>query len=1576
MSDHLHTQPDEHLEARITAYVLGEASPFESAELEDLISKSPELQLFLNRTRTLHGLIKEAETTSNTPAEDWKLPAEKREKLDALLGTEESIVRLNKESRIRRASYRAVFGIAAVFVVTLFTIRLVPWDYEAEAVIEIVPRGRTIDPLTGQNSSQMTANFFGTEFEKIKSRNTLGLVIDELDLTNRWGIDRDSALNRLKKSVETENIRGTDLLSIRVSERDEQDALEITDSLVRNYKEYRSSLEEKNLEKGIAELKKAVREQEDKVEERRKVLTTISRTKDIVYAGDGTRRGLGVDRAANSSLDEFTRIENEKMQLESQIQSLLSYDSEQLKIYASGLDLPDNAVKTLYPEYLAKKREVEGLKANGLGGNHPTIVAQEKLLEQTKEQIDESVVNLRTRLQGQLDLAKDRLVKAEAKKDVAKREAVEENIDNSDYLDAKRDFETEQGLLERMKIKLISAEIDGDITEESIVVHDPASIKRRSALSLLSAPEKKEAPNESIALAENSPPQSEIASPKPTRLSASKAEPQIHIGGQVRTTGPFDFKEGTTLGDAVAIAGGATEFGSRKRVKVYRDGKATTYNLTDDSFANLELQAGDTIEVPQKNFFGCGAGRDELVESAPIPAEPEAELAELTEGLRSGDAAIDLNHIDAILNNPNRTAVEDSDETVMSLTGTLSPEVKGKKKPSGVAGSDFDAFAPEPTNAPAVPKPSPPASAPVAGGAMVEVDESTKDPAIFGRTSSGGVDDFGDGYGGKAGETWDSSNLDAWGESPNADGESITAGSGRDISLGFSMDDLAAVEEQRKPGNSDKGRELLEEADSNGRTENELRYLYDPIRNNPALTEESSRGVEELRRKLYMADENYDLGRYDDAVEAYEEALRIDPYNKAARLGMEKVNNAKSDYYRAAYDQTRSELLAQVDRSWELATPAEITKAPMDGGTRKHLFDEVDAAWGLAAPGETNAAIDGLVSESKEKALGSGQKAKGYEWSFDPFAETGDSAGALYALPPIIDTEGEPEVVEFEGFMNYGNGIVTPLETTSFFDSSLAEGKPEGVEYRFAWLGVADDSAKNPPQFEVGREFIYPTEFQLPELANNVNGATTFPVTPATPAGFETLDVGGELEVEGRIPTLDEIPVLSRLFKAPEISLADLSEEIPATEEPFSTFSLNISDASFQIARAAIEKGEQPDPAAIKPEQFYNAVEYGDPAPSSLEPVAAAIDQTAHPVIPGRNLVRVALRTASTGRSAAQPLRLTLLVDQSGSMVREDRRAAMETALEQLATLLTENDEVTVIGFSRTPRLLADSLPGNQAEKLPELINQTANEGGTNLEQAITLASELALRHKLDSAQNRIVLFTDGAANLGNADPTRLSESIESLRQQSISFDIAGIGATDLNDNLLAELARHGNGRYYLVDENTGASLASQLAGAFRPAAENVKVQVVLNPNRVGNYKLIGFEKDRLKTEDFRNDSVDAAELAADEAGVAMYQVETLPEGTGEIGEVSVRFRDTASGEMVERTWTIPYDPSAPAIDKADEKTQLATLSLLAAQKLQGGPLADAINLRNFSETLARLKQTYAKDEKTTQMLTFIARLK
>jgi len=112
-------------------------------------------------------------------------------------------------------------------------------------------------------------------------------------------------------------------------------------------------------------------------------------------------------------------------------------------------------------------------------------------------------------------------------------------------------------------------------------------------------------------------------------------------------------------------------------------------------------------------------------------------------------------------------------------------------------------------------------------------------------------------------------------------------------------------------------------------------YLDDPIRTNPALTYEHTENVDKVRRNLYLAEGAYNLGKYDDSFRYFEEVIRVDPFNKAARRGMEKLAQAKADYYRAAYDQTRAELLAQVDKAWELSVPPLLTDAPKIGDQPK-----------------------------------------------------------------------------------------------------------------------------------------------------------------------------------------------------------------------------------------------------------------------------------------------------------------------------------------------------------------------------------------------------------------------------------------------------------------------------------------------------------------------------------------------------------------------------------------------------------------------------------------------------------------
>lgn len=371
-----------------------------------------------------------------------------------------------------------------VFMTAAVITYVMPKKFESSATIEVRPKSLGQSPFEGINSASYgttptTAQFFGTEFEKIKSRNSLAKVVDNLSLVNKWGVDRETAISILKGIVNTQNIRGTDLISITVRHTDKEDARNVTAEVAKAYKEYRTEIESRDADKGSYELNKAVRDQEDKVEERRKVLATIVRTKGIIYKGQDSfygQSGVDEDQGARSALQTYNELEQEKMQLESQINSLLKYDSDQLMVYAAGLNLPDNVIKNLLPQYNEATRALEALKINGLGDRHPTVLAAADQIRAMKTQLDEGVVNLRATLQAQLDLATDRLKNVEVMKDETREEAIKRGLDAQDYVDAKRDFETDQQLLQSMKLKQIGKNITDKMTDESIVVHEDPQI--------------------------------------------------------------------------------------------------------------------------------------------------------------------------------------------------------------------------------------------------------------------------------------------------------------------------------------------------------------------------------------------------------------------------------------------------------------------------------------------------------------------------------------------------------------------------------------------------------------------------------------------------------------------------------------------------------------------------------------------------------------------------------------------------------------------------------------------------------------------------------------------------------------------------------------------------------------------------------------------------------------------------------------------------------------------------------------------------------------------------------------------
>ena len=170
----------------------------------------------------------------------------------------------------------------------------------------------------------------------------------------------------------------------------------------------------------------------------------------------------------------------------------------------------------------------------------------------------------------------------------------------------------------------------------------------------------------------------------------------------------------------------------------------------------------------------------------------------------------------------------------------------------------------------------------------------------------------------------------------------------------------AAVEQARqlaKTGDVEQADALLESvlahdiAPNYAPAEQMREQIHDPIRFNPALTPKHVRKIEEVRRLLYEAQGFNDLAQFDRAITMFEEILRIDPHNTAARRGIEAATNHKRHYFSSARDETRASMLTDVIAAWSSPVPKPIFNLDPDLGALRDdpLFGGASASEKLAS---------------------------------------------------------------------------------------------------------------------------------------------------------------------------------------------------------------------------------------------------------------------------------------------------------------------------------------------------------------------------------------------------------------------------------------------------------------------------------------------------------------------------------------------------------------------------------------------------------------------------------------------------
>jgi len=145
-------------------------------------------------------------------------------------------------------------------------------------------------------------------------------------------------------------------------------------------------------------------------------------------------------------------------------------------------------------------------------------------------------------------------------------------------------------------------------------------------------------------------------------------------------------------------------------------------------------------------------------------------------------------------------------------------------------------------------------------------------------------------------------------------------------------------------------------------------------------------------------------------------------------------------------------------------------------------------------------------------------------------------------------------------------------------------------------------------------------------------------------------------------------------------------------------------------------------------------------------------------------------------------------------------------------------------------------------------------------------------------------------------------------------------------------------------------------------------VQVEFDPARVTAYRQVGYAKHQLTKEQFRDNTVDAAEIGAAEAGNALYVIETNPGGEGPLATVRVRFKVPGTSEYREHAWPVPYNGNATAMEQASPAMRLAADAGAFSEWLAVSPYAQEVTPDALLRYLANVPEVYGADARPKKL--------
>lgn len=423
-----------------------------------------------------------------------------------------------------------------------------------------------------------------------------------------------------------------------------------------------------------------------------------------------------------------------------------------------------------------------------------------------------------------------------------------------------------------------------------------------------------------------------------------------------------------------------------------------------------------------------------------------------------------------------------------------------------------------------------------------------------------------------------------------------------------------------------------------------------------------------------------------------------------------------------------------------------------------------------------------------------------------------------------------------------------------------------------------------------------------------------------------------------------------------------------------STFALDIDTGSYTRFRDAVNHGSSISPDEVRTEEFVNYFQQGYLTPR--EGLDVSVDAAVLPFGDGHRLVRVGISSAPADSESRADADLVLVVDCSGSMGEAGKMETTKAALRTLAGALRSSDRVAMVCYSTEAHIALEPTAASNRRAIDEAIDSLEPQASTNAEAGLTLGYDLARSMQSEGRLSRVVLVSDGVANVGSTGADEILERISTQARAGTDLISVGVGIADYNDHLLEQLADHGDGWHVYVDTVDEAErvFATGLTGSLVVAGKDAKAQVEFDPRQVQGYRLLGYENRAVADQDFRNDAVDGGEVFAGHTTTALYDVQ-LREGArdGSFVQATVRYLD-ASGRPVEHTRQLRDAECAPTLDRAAPRLRQDLVVAMLTDHLTNGPWSQWVTTSDLREQAAALPEALDGDRDVTELVRLVER--